>query len=132
MSKIIFGDQHDKSKSRVNIVSAGGTSEIRTGQQFDESIQEGLILDLPDLPPNIDVNALAAELGVILRSMNTAPAPPTTDAAESLKQAESAAKRGDRTATVAFLQKAGTWALDIAKSVGATVASAAIKASLGL
>ena len=46
--------------------------------------------------------------------------------------AEQAAQSGDQPAALDHLKKAGKWALEVATKIGSEVASAALKASLGL
>lgn len=53
-------------------------------------------------------------------------------AVAAIAQAEKSAKASDGPSAIKHLRASGSWALDIAKSIGMEVAAAAIKAAIGL
>jgi len=123
MAKITFGKQSDESKFTLNVLTHGTSfTEIGAGDQTGHSVRD---VHITDLPEGIDMVRLARDLARIRAS-----AAGKTEV--NLKRAEEAVKAGDEAAAKAFLAKAGAWGLDLAKSVGADVAVAAIKASLGI
>ena len=129
MSKIKFKDQHGDSKFNLNVVTSGASeTEIEVGRQYDRSSRDARIIDLP---ADIDLRLLAADLSRLLGPGSPA-ARELRDQEADLRAAEKAASDGDSSAVSKFLSKAGSCALEVAKKVGADVAAAAIKASLGL
>lgn len=82
---------------------------------------------------DIDLPQLAADLAKLRSAMKTEATSPEHDAAVgAVAAAETAAKKGDGATAMQHLKSAGKWALDTATKIGTAVASAAIKASLGL
>jgi hypothetical protein len=83
---------------------------------------------------NIDLASLGHELGKMRTEMRrTAEGDPEQDLAlAEIARAEISAKSNDGPAALEHLRKAGAWALDVAKSIGAEVAVAAIKSVTGL
>jgi len=84
--------------------------------------------------PNIDLASLARELGQMRTEMRrTAKGDTEQDLAlAEIARAEMSANSNDGPAALEHLRRAGTWALDVAKSIGAEVAIAAIKSVTGL
>jgi hypothetical protein len=121
MAKIKFGDQHNKSQFHLKVVTTGASeTEIDAGEQYDRSSREAHIVDLP---ANIDLERLAAELSRLPL--------PAVDGA-TVAAAQKAAIDGDRGNVARILRNLGASAWEIAKKAGADMAAAAIKASLGL
>jgi hypothetical protein len=82
---------------------------------------------------NHDTELLARELAVLRAELKAR----ATDAEHDLAtgevaSAQIAAEKGDGPAAMAHLARVGQWALGVATSIGATVASAAIKAAMGI
>jgi hypothetical protein len=82
----------------------------------------------------VDLVNLARELGQMRTEMRkTAQGDPEQDlAVAEIAHAEIAAKSNDGPGALEHLRKAGSWALDVAKSIGAGVAVLAIKSVTGL
>ncbi len=82
---------------------------------------------------NIDLPALASELQKLRMTMLEAAngEPDRYLAVASVAEAEKSAAANDGPKVMEHLKKAGTWALDVAKSISAGVAVAAIKAAIG-
>jgi hypothetical protein len=79
------------------------------------------------------VEELAMELGALRTAMRSEASEPEHELSiGAVAAAEAAASTGDGVRTLEYLKTAGTWALDIATKVGATVASSALKGSLGI
>jgi hypothetical protein len=130
MARIKFGNQYDDTTFNLDVRTSGASStDIEVGDQRDRAKRDVRIVDLP---PGIDLKSLAKELSVMMSSVDHIDLRQNADAVANLRQAERAAHSGDKAGVVAFLQKAGVWALETAKSVGADVATSAIKAALGL
>jgi hypothetical protein len=128
MAKISFGNQSGDSKFRLDVLTDGASNtEIAVGDQSDRSVRDAHIVDLP---PGLDLRQLAGELARMQAKAGGAAG--GSEAAGHLQRAQEAARAGDRPATVNWLQKAGKWGLELAKTVGANVAETAIKAALGL
>lgn len=83
---------------------------------------------------SIDLAGLARELEQVRTEMRrTAGGEPEQDLAlAEMAQAELSAKSDDGPTALGHLRKAGNWALEVAKSIGAEVTVAAIKAALSL
>jgi hypothetical protein len=76
---------------------------------------------------------LAADLSLLLPAMKeAASAPEQYQALAATAAAEAAAKSGDGPKALENLKNAGGWALAVAEKIGVTVASAALKESLGI
>ena len=81
----------------------------------------------------IDLQALATELAILRREMRQTVVESEQDIAiGQIAAAEAAAKKGDATSVAGHLKSAGRWAFDVATKVGVSVASEAIKKSLGM
>ncbi len=82
---------------------------------------------------SIDLGTLASELTSLRKHLRGKASDPEHDAAiGAVANAEIAAQAGDGPGALAWLAKAGKWALDNASKVGVGVATAALKAALGL
>lgn len=82
---------------------------------------------------SIDLGTLAKELSSLRAAMRSKATDPQHDkSVAAIAEAEEAAKKGDGAGAMQWLQRAGKWALDAATSVGAGVATEAIKRSMGL
>jgi len=80
-----------------------------------------------------DMGRLAQELSELRASLKSRAVEPAHDiVVAEVAQAELALTAGKPEEARTALQKAGTWALGIATSIGATVAAAAIKAAAGI
>lgn len=84
--------------------------------------------------PNMDLPTLVAELAQLRTAMaeTAGNVPDRYLAIASVAEAEQSAANDDGPRMMEHLKKAGSWALDVAKSIGTGVAEAAIKASLGI
>jgi hypothetical protein len=80
-----------------------------------------------------DPDKLASELKELRASLKQQAETAEQDSAVGeVAQAEVAVRNGEGPKGLEHLRKAGKWALDMANSIGATVAAAAIRAALGL
>ena len=82
---------------------------------------------------NHDTESLARELAVLRAELKLR----ATDAEHDLAtgevaSAQLAAEKGDGPAVIAHLARVGKWTLEVATSIGTTVAAAAIKAAIGI
>ncbi len=81
----------------------------------------------------IDLASLAKELSVLRTKMRAEAVEPDQDAAiGQVANAEIAARNGKAPQVFESLTKAGKWALDIAKQIGASLAVEAFKVALGI
>jgi hypothetical protein len=82
----------------------------------------------------IDLPSLAQQLEQVRIEMRRiAESEPEQDlSVAEIAKAEISAKSGDGPSVMEHLRKAGRWALDVAVSVGAEVAAAAIRSAIGL
>ena len=82
---------------------------------------------------SMDLAALAGELATLRRAMKGEATEPEHDAAVGkVAEAEQAAKEKDSSKVAEALKGAGKWALDAATKVGTTLASEALKESMGM
>jgi len=82
---------------------------------------------------NVDLNALIPELTKLRNAISAQPSSLDRDSAlGQVASAEKAAAKGDRSKMMEYLKEAGSWTLEVAKSIGTSVAEAALKAALGL
>lgn len=83
---------------------------------------------------SIDLAALSLDLDRVRDEMERAAEgePERYAALAEVARAKQAADKADGSSVMQHLQKAGSWALDVAKVVGAGVAVAAIKSALGM
>jgi len=84
------------------------------------------------LQGSLNVEALAKELGTLRTAMTSeANEPDQHLAIGAVAAAEAAAKGGDGPKALEYLQKAGSWAFDVATKIGVNVASSALKGPFG-
>lgn len=82
---------------------------------------------------HIDLSTLARELADLRQALKIEASEAEHDAViGTIASAEIEAKRHDGPKALEYLSKASQWALDIASKIGVTVASSAIKKSLGI
>jgi hypothetical protein len=119
-SEVVVGDQY--TVGQAGAVGPLASAQNMTFQQVWHQASS-----------DIDLVCLKSELGVLRAAMREKGGEPEHDiAVAEIASAEVAAKNGDGPSAISHLAKAGQWALDVAKSIGTTVAVAAIKASLGM
>jgi hypothetical protein len=81
---------------------------------------------------HLDMRTLAVELASLRREMKQAATGPDHDIAiGEIAAAEAAAQKGDSGTVLRHLKDAGKWAFDVATKIGVSVASEAIKKSMG-
>jgi hypothetical protein len=82
---------------------------------------------------NQDTRLLARELAVLRAELKVRATSAEQDLATGeVASAQLAAEKGDGPSAMAHLARVGRWALDVATTIGTTVASAAIKAAMGI
>jgi hypothetical protein len=80
-----------------------------------------------------DINSLVAELQILRSEMRKQASTTEHDLAiVAVGQAISAAEEGNTPSLIQRLKSAGTWAIDLATTIGAGIAVEAIKAAVGL
>lgn len=119
--EIIMGDKYETHGQAVNVGPHGHVHDV-TAQQI--WARQAGHLDLPTLATQLD------ELRGILRAQ--AETREQDGELAALGEAATAAEQGDGPQALSHLRRAGRWALNAAASAGAEVATAAIKAALGL
>jgi hypothetical protein len=126
----IGGDKvgRDKNQTRVtrSKVTGGVGGSVKVGNiSADEAwTKHAASIDLPKLADEL------AKLLPALRSQ--AAAPEQDDAVAAVSKAQAAATAGDGPKTFKWLRKAGAWALDTTNKIGVGLATAAIKAAMGM
>ena len=86
-----------------------------------------------NIEKRMDLSELAGELATLRRAMKGGATEPEHDAAVGeIAKAEQAAKAQDSSKVAESLKAAGKWALDAATKIGTTLASEALKESLGM
>jgi hypothetical protein len=82
---------------------------------------------------DVDLPQLARELEKLRTEMKKQAVDTAHDrAVGAIADAEDAAKQGDRASVIKYLRKSGTWAWECATKIGVSIASEAIKQSIGL
>jgi hypothetical protein len=82
---------------------------------------------------HLDMRTLAVELSSLRREMKQIATEPEHDIAiGQIAAAETAAQKGDAGTVLRHLKSAGKWGFDVATKIGVSVASEAIKKSIGL
>ena len=82
---------------------------------------------------HLDMRTLAVELASLRQGMKQIATEPDHDIAiGQIAAAETAAKKGDADTVLRHLKSAGKWSFDVATKIGVSVASEAIKKSMGL
>jgi hypothetical protein len=118
----------DKEVPVRDIYHVGQAGVVGPGAQAKEFTMNQVISE------GVNIQKLAEELARLRAELKKR----STNEAEhdlaigAVASAELAAKNGDRQSTSAHLARAGKWALDVATSIGTTLASAAIKAAMGI
>ena len=85
------------------------------------------------MPPRTDLSEVAGELARLRQAMRSeATEPEHAIAVSEVARAEQAAKAKDSAKVAQSLKRAGKSALDVATKIGTTLASEALKESLGL
>jgi hypothetical protein len=117
--KIIMGDQY--TAAQAGAMGPNAKASNMTFQQIWQQSQS-----------DIDLPALAQELGTLRRAMRKEADEPSHDkAVAEVGAAEEAAQKADGPSVVKHLKNAGKWALDVATKIGVNVATEALKKSLG-
>lgn len=120
VERMHMGDSY--SATQVGAMGPGARASNMTFQQVWNQVQG--TIDLPQL-----ARELAAIEGVLRSEANE---PEHETAIGAIAAAGMAAKQGDGAKTLAYLKKAGSWALDAATKIGTDIAAAAIKSSMGI
>ena len=82
---------------------------------------------------HLDMRTLAVELASLRREMKQTATEPDHDIAiGQIAAAEAAAQKGDTGTVLRHLKTAGKWAFDVATKIGVSVASEAMKKSMGM
>ena len=82
---------------------------------------------------DFDLQALASELAQLRKAMREQATSAEHDiAVGEVAAAEAATTKGDGPTVLGHLKKAGEWAFEVATKIGVSVATAALKTSLGL
>jgi hypothetical protein len=116
-------DEYNIEQSQVGAVGRGAHAHDMTFKQVWDSSSDQIG----------DLTRLADELEQLRAALREQARTVEEDSVVGeVAQAEVAAKEGQGPRTLEHLSRAGEWALDMAKSIGATVAAAAIRAALGL
>jgi hypothetical protein len=116
-------DKYNIEQSQVGAVGPGAHAhDMNFHQVWNRSSDQ--IGDLAKLADELE------QLRVALRQR--AQTAEEDGAVYAVAQAEVAAKKGEGPKALEHLNMAGKWALDVAKSIGVTIAAAAIRAALGL
>jgi len=120
IQEVIMGDKYEA--GQVGVQGPGAQAHNMTFQQVWIQCKD-----------DIDLSQLAVDLANLRSAMKAEATSPEHDAAVgAVAAAETATKKGDGPTAMQHLKAAGKWALDTATKIGTTVASAAIKSSLGL
>jgi len=117
-----MGDKITVRQAQVVVGSHSRTGDITThGYVAGGSIEE------------IDLSRLADELSLLRQALRAEANLPEHDIAlGAVAAAERCSREGDARGAMANLKSAGKWCLDIASKIGVSVASEAIKSSLGI
>jgi hypothetical protein len=108
----------------------GQTGAVGPGAHAEHMIFNQLWNENKD---TIDLSALSKELAELLSTLKKEATEPEYDMSiGAIASAERSAKEGNGPKALEDLKKAGTWALDKATKISVPVATAALKAALGL
>ncbi len=103
----------------------GGNASVSGGNFQGSGVQNIGILD------RVDLTQLATELQQLAAALSReATTPEQQAAADEVKQAEQAAKSGDKNSVWTHLARAGKWALNVAVQIGVGVAVAVLTAAV--
>ena len=117
--KIVMGDQY--SAGQAGAMGPHSKVSNMTFQQIWQQTQSSIDLETP-----------SGELAPLRRAMRHAAEELSHDkAVAEVGAAEEAAQNGDGSLVLQHLKNAGKWALDVATKIGVSVASEALKKSLG-
>jgi hypothetical protein len=117
--KIVMGDKY--SAGQAGAMGPHSKASHITFQQIWQQTQS-----------SIDLETLSGELATLRRAMRHEAEEPSHDkAVAEVGAAEEAAQNGDGPLVLQHLKNAGKWALDVATKIGVSVASEALKKSLG-
>jgi hypothetical protein len=124
---VIMDDKSQNIEKVENVGSiAAGDARISGG-----SFQGSGVQLITSNGQKIDLSELAKELSALRAALREQATELDHDIAlASVAEAEKAAVEGDEAATVSALRKAGRWALDVAKQIGASLATEALKSAL--
>lgn len=116
-------------ETNKGIINQGGTFNIE-----NLAVGEGAratSTHINQSSPQLDLPKLAAELQQLRNALRQRAKEREHDAAiVAVGDAEQAAEDGDGQTALEYLKKAGKWALDVAKEIGVSVASEALKTAL--
>jgi hypothetical protein len=107
----VFGAVGDNASVHGNVTGGAGNTLTIGGQAFVAS-------------------ELVAELQTLREALSSTPE--AIDAMAPVQEAQDEAAKGNAVGVVAALKRAGKWALDVAERIAVPVATAAIKAAMGL
>jgi hypothetical protein len=128
MTKMKFGDQHDDSVAQHEVISAGGTSEIAYGDQYDRSHLSSRVLDLKD---PADLALVASHLSSFVQQVQARPEGKThPDDVRALDQAAKHAAAGEGDSARKCLVNVGKWVLKTASAIGTPVAIEFLKSCI--
>jgi hypothetical protein len=116
-------------ETNKGIIIHGGTMNSRNTAVGDHAAATSN--DIHQAPPQLDLPQLAAELQQLRNALRQRAKEREHDAAVvAVGDAEQAAGDGDGQTALEYLKKGGKWALDVAKEIGVSVASEALKTAL--
>lgn len=117
--KIVMGDNY--SAGQAGAMGPHSKASNMTFQQIWQQSQS-----------DIDLGRLSSELATLRKAMRKEAEEPSHDkAVAEIGSAEEAAQKGEGPVVLQHLKNAGQWALDVATKIGVSVASEALKKSLG-
>jgi hypothetical protein len=120
VERMHMGDNY--SAGQAGAMGPGAQASNMTFQQIWNQTQGSL--DLPKL---------ARELATLQTTLRAEAKNPEHEIAiGAVAAAEASAKQGNGAKTLEYLKKAGSWAFDTATKIGAEIAAAALKSSMGL
>jgi hypothetical protein len=127
LNKINLTFMRDNIENQINaekgmaISHSPGVHDINFNQIWNEAKDE------------LDLSALSKELAELRSKLKAGATEPEHDMSiGAIAAAESSAKEGNGPKTLKYLSKAGAWAFDKATKISVPVATAALKAALGL
>jgi uncharacterized protein YjbI with pentapeptide repeats len=125
---IYYIGEFNMSKSKYNFE---GPAQV--GSVGDNNTVQDFTLQQANVGKQIDLKALAKELTKLREYLDEQDTPDEyATEVTAITKAESAAKKGDETTVQARLLKAGAWALELSKQIGAPVLTAYLQHQLGL
>jgi len=106
-------------------------SNVAVDQTMSRIDAAGDVEQLIEVVKEIDPKELVAELAKLHEELKTYD-PSATVELERVKNAESAAQRGDSSGIVSSLKGAARWVLDFSQKIGATIIAKIIEKQMGL